>query len=207
MPLSDRSNNEWIRELQLAPPQCDAAIQDLRSRLVRGLKAAFGQDKRLDMDSIEDFAQEALARILSEIASFRGESRFITWAMKVATNLTITALRRKHWKDVSLEKLTLPEQFIDSSRMTAMVKNPEKRALQKMMMESLNQIISQDLSERQRKAMFAIQMRGMPLQEVADRMGTNRNSLYKLMHDARKRLKQALLEKGLSLAEMMDVFE
>jgi RNA polymerase sigma-70 factor (ECF subfamily) len=68
-------------------------------------------------------------------------------------------------------------------------------------------MMQEDLTERQRTAMMAIMAGGMPLEEVARRMDTNRNALYKLLHDARKRMRDRLLEKGLSPQDVLDAFE
>jgi RNA polymerase sigma-70 factor, ECF subfamily len=64
----------------------------------------------------------------------------------------------------------------------------------------------EELTEKQRKALMAI-MEGFPLEEAAQRLGMNRNALYKLMHDARLRLKRRLEKEGLTPKEVLSVFE
>ena len=73
-------------------------------------------------------------------------------------------------------------------------------------MDLLQRMIKESLTDRQRKAITAVMFGGMPLEEVARRMGTNRNALYKLIHDARLRLKKRLLAEGVTLDDMMDAF-
>jgi len=68
-------------------------------------------------------------------------------------------------------------------------------------------MLKEDLTERQRTAMLAIMKGGMPLEEVARRMDTNRNALYKLLHDARKQMRESLLKKGLTPGEVIEAFE
>ncbi len=60
------------------------------------------------------------------------------------------------------------------------------------------QMLQEELTERQRDALMAVMVHGMPMEEVARRMGSNRNALYKLLHDARKRLRSALIARGIS---------
>ena len=79
--------------------------------------------------------------------------------------------------------------------------------MQSAVLEALRQAISEQLSDRQRRAMKAVYQQGMPLEEVARRMGTNRNALYKLLHDARQRIRQELIAQGLSSKETLDAFE
>ena len=122
--------------------------------------------------------------------------------------VAFTEMRRKRWKDISIEDL-LPE---DSGDFTPLVlsdpsPDPERRATQKSLLKMIDQILSEDLTERQRTALLAIMHGGMPLEEVARRMDTNRNALYKLLHDARKQMRTRLQEKGFSAEEVMAVFE
>ena len=91
--LRKRTNEEWYRELNLPSPECDNAIEDLRLYLILGLKAALSHTKNLNREALEDFAQEALTKVLSELDSFRGECRLISWATKIAINHALSALR------------------------------------------------------------------------------------------------------------------
>ena len=74
----------------------------------------------------------------------------------------------------------------------------------KMAMDAVLQSIENDLTDRQRGAMQAVVLEGMPLEEVAKRMGSTRNALYKLMHDARHRLKRTLKQRGINPADILD---
>ena len=75
-------------------------------------------------------------------------------------------------------------------------------------MDIVYKLIETELTERQRTAIIAVLQGGVPLGEVAERMGTNRNALYKLIHDARKRLQESLYkEAGLTAQEVMAMFE
>ncbi len=73
-----------------------------------------------------------------------------------------------------------------------------------MMVETLRRFVSEELTARQREAMVAVMFEGMPLEEAARRMQTNRNALYKLLHDARKKLKRRIEAERLSPAEVLE---
>jgi RNA polymerase sigma-70 factor (ECF subfamily) len=205
--MPTRTNEEWLTDLR--GPNQDQAIEDLRKVLKRGLIYALSSRIKTDLEAqVEDFVQDAILRILDKMDTFRGESRFTTWAQKVAVRVAFTELRRQRWKDISLEDL-LPE---DSGDFTPLVladssPDPEKRATQNAMAEMIETMINEDLTERQRTAMLAIMKGGMPIDEVASRLDTNRNALYKLLHDARKQMRNRLLEKGLTPEEVIEVFE
>jgi RNA polymerase sigma-70 factor (ECF subfamily) len=205
--MATRTNQEWLADLQ--GPEQDQAIEDLRKVLKRGLIYALSSRIQTDLETqVDDFVQDAILRILDKMDTFRGESKFTTWAQKVAVRVAFTELRRQRWKDISLEDL-IPE---DSGDFTPLVladpsPDPEKRANQTLMTEMIAEMLQEDLTDRQRKAMLAIMEGGMPLDEVARRMDTNRNALYKLLHDARKRMRDRLLEKGLSPQDILEAFQ
>ncbi len=205
--MQTRTNSEWLNDLR--GPDQDQAIEDLRKVLKRGLIYSLSSRIKTDLETqVDDFVQDAILRILDKLDTFRGESRFTTWAQKVAVRVAFTELRRQRWKDISLEDL-MPE---DSGDFTPLVladpsPNPEKRATQTIMTEMIETMLKEDLTERQRTAMLAIMKGGMPLEEVARRMDTNRNALYKLLHDARKQMRESLLEKGLTPGEVIEAFE
>jgi RNA polymerase sigma-70 factor (ECF subfamily) len=205
--MATRTNSEWLTDL-LGPGK-DQAIADLRVILVRGLTYTLSNRVQSNLDAqVEDFVQDALLRILNNLDTFRGESRFTTWAQKIAVRVAFTELRRQRWKDISLEDL-LPEESVDfiPSVLADPSPNPERRANQTMLAEMIQKMINEDLTDRQRTAMMAIMAGGMPLEEVAERMGTNRNALYKLIHDARKRMQQRLFTSGLTPQDVLAAFE
>lgn len=97
--LAQRTNEEWVKAL--SDPVSDGAIKDLRKILLVGLRASLSNRITTDLDSItEDFAQEALQNIRKNIHTFRGESKFTSWAMKFAVHVAIAEMRRWTWKDV-----------------------------------------------------------------------------------------------------------
>lgn len=205
--MGTRTNEEWLSDLR--GKNKDQAIEDLRKLLKRGLIYALSTRIKSDLEhQVEDFVQDAILRILDKLDTFRGESKFTTWAQKVAVRVAFTEMRRKRWKDISIEDL-LPE---DSGDFTPLVlsdpsPDPDKRATQESLLRMIDQILTEDLTDRQRSALLAIIHGGMPLEEVAQRMDTNRNALYKLLHDARKQMRSGLQEKGFSAEEVLAVFE
>ncbi len=204
--MQNRTNEEWLSDLR--DENQDLAIEDLRRVLTRGLIYALSSRISTDLEAqVDDFTQDAILRILDKMDTFRGESRFTTWAQKVAVRVAFTEMRRQRWKDISLEDL-IPE---DSGDFTPLVlsdpsPDPEKRASQSQLLEMIEKMISEELTDRQRTALLAVVQEGMPLEEVARRMDTNRNALYKLLHDARKQMRGRMLEKGLTVEEVLAVF-
>lgn len=208
----ERSNEDWIRELSEPGPDQEAALSDLRATITAGLPFALSpyrspSDPQFD-DLIEEAAQETLIRVLEKLGTFEGRSKFTTWVYKIAVRIALTELRRKRWQDVSLENvLETVDGEVNLELAVEEGPGPESVAEQDDLMGRVSRVIDEELTEKQRTAMVAIALRGMPLEEVARRMGTNRNALYKLLHDARLRLKERLELEGLSYEDISDAFE
>lgn len=206
--MQERTNDAWLKELQSA--HAAQAISDLRAILVKGLTFALAGRIRQDLDSlVEDFAQDALLKILENLETFRGESRFTTWAQKIAVRVAFSELRRLRWKDVSLQDLVPPDHQGDYTPpvLADLSTNPEITTSQALLMEKVVQVIQEELTDKQRTAITAILAGGMPIEEVAQRMNSNRNALYKLIHDARKKLKTRLEAEGLTPQEILASFD
>jgi RNA polymerase sigma-70 factor (ECF subfamily) len=204
----ERTNTEWVADLQ--GPDANEAIADLRVILLRGLQAALYNRIRQDMGGIvEDFVQDALLKILDNLHTFRGESRFTTWAQKIAIHVAYTELRRRRWQDISLQDLIENHDGNDFTPviLTSPGASPEEETNQNAILALVQELIEEELTERQRKAIVAVMIAGMPIAEVARRMDTNRNALYKLIHDARQRLQQSLNARGITPQEILAAFE
>jgi RNA polymerase sigma-70 factor, ECF subfamily len=202
--MRERTNEQWLAELRGSNPE--QALADLYDLLVRGLRAAFGSYGGGVEATFGDFAQEALIKITGNLDSFRGESRFTTWAQKIAMNVALTELKRRLWRDVSLQDLFARREVADRGPADTQL-TPEQLTLQNILLEELRRIVDEELTDRQREAVVAVILEEMPISEVARRMGTNQNALYKLLHDARRKLKRRMELAGLSPQDVLAAFE
>jgi len=206
-----RDNDQWLSELRSEGSIQAAAIADLRAKLLSGLRR--GLTKWLDANSPElenlaqDATQEGLVRILDRLDSFEGRSRFTTWAYKVTIHIALSKLRRKEWKNVSLDQMLDPdpERGPGLSVISPEV-GPEISLEQKETLERMGQILQEELTDRQMALMQAAVLQGIPMEAIAQKMGVQRNALYKMMHDARKKLKKRLLLEGLELEDVLASF-
>lgn len=203
--MKERTNPEWLDDLR--GPGRGEALADLRAFLIRGLRYSLSNRSDIDDVLLEDFGQDALLRILDNLDTFRGESRFTTWAQKIAVRVAFTELRRARWRDLSLEDITepqgldfVPDFLVDPDAL------PDQQAVQRIFLQDLKRLIATELTDKQRQALVAVRIQGIPLEEVARRMGTNRNALYKLLHDARERLKSRMEAEGLSPEDVLAAF-
>jgi RNA polymerase sigma-70 factor (ECF subfamily) len=213
--VKPRSNPEWLSALQASGAEQAAALTDLRAYVLRAalyaLRRSRGNLGRLASAEInqlaEDCAQEAVLAILQHVGEFRGESRFTTWVYSFAINIALVAIRREGWKRVSLDQLMdNPDLDEWTAREGRAATDPHRRTLQAETLAVIREAIDHHLSDRQRQALKAIVFEGVPLDEVARHWGSNRNAVYKLLHDARRKLKAHLEERGFGVKETLHLF-
>ncbi len=210
--MNTRTNAEWLTDLRADEKARDAALIDLRAVIVSGLPYALSNwlspsDPQFDALT-DDVTQETILKALKHLDSFQGRSQFTTWVQKIAVRVALTELRRRRWKDVSLDALMTDEgeeQMPLAQSNTA--PDPARAAEQAEMMALLERLMAEEMSEKQRMAMMAVRVNGMPIEEAARQMGMERNALYKLLHDARLKLKKRMEREGLTPDEVLSAFE
>jgi RNA polymerase sigma-70 factor (ECF subfamily) len=204
----ERSNEQWLNELRQPEPHANEALQDLRSVLERGLGASVGRTRGLSREEVEDLAQDSLVKILRKLDTFQGKSRFTTWALRVAMNSALSELRKRRWSEMSLDKVRPGRALLWSRRLlSGRREDPERRAMQRSMLKTIERTVQRELTKAQKRVFVAVQLEGMPLGEVARQLGASRGTLYKRMHDARRRIKSSLQSQGLSYDDFAAVFQ
>ena len=165
----------------------DHEIAGLLSMVRRRLAMALRDVPDSDLD---DFAQDACVRILAKLDTFRGESRFETWAMAIAVRVAFSAMRRASWTaaraSASLDQLS--GETVEWAEPSASSEHSEA-------LRALTAAINQDLTARQREVILA-ELQGVPLAAIAEAMGSSRNAIYKMAHDARQKLRASLEASG-----------
>ena len=207
-----RTNADWLADLRSSGLAREVALADLRAIILAALPYALANwlspaDPEFDALT-EDVAQETLMRVLAHLDSFEGRSQFTTWVHKIATRVALTKLRHRRWGDVSLDEMLEGSSDEAGPRSVAdSTPTPEAHAEQVDVLSRVQHIIMEELTDKQRRAMIAVGVQGIPMEVVARRMGMGRNALYKLMHDARLRLKRRMLRDGLTPGDVLAVFE
>ena len=211
----ERTNEMWLEHLRDGSPYQAEAIEALRKYLQRAViiylhsrsdlsRLAEGELQQMS----QDFAQDALLKIQSSLDSFRGRSKFTTWAAKIAANHTISELRRAKWRDLSLDAITesgtsLQEILtLDSTPGS----DPDTESERRQVWQVIADVINNDLTERQRQVLVAVRVDNIPMAEVARLLDTNINNIYKLLHDARLKLKRGLQEVGWDPQYILQLF-
>lgn len=209
-----RSNAEWLSDLRNEETQA-AALADLREYLLRAVFLYLDRYRedlmRLDRRELEhlaeDFAQDALLQIQDNLDTFQGKSKFTTWAYRFVVNVAAGELRLHRWRTLSIETLVGEQEiplFTFLSDQEA--PDPETVAARNQILAVIRHIIDEELTERQRFALVNVHFRGVPTAEVARQLHSTPNNVYKLVHDARKKLKNGLQQRRYSEADVLSIF-
>ena len=186
-PAYTTENAEWITALSAGRSESIAA---LRSRLRKGLAAALAGRSDVSDADLDDFTQEALLRVLDRLDTFRGDARFTTWAMAIAVRISLTALRKRRWTPETLDRVLA--EFADPSSAYGQADSATDRS---ELVAVLRAAIAERLTPRQRQVMLA-ELEGIPQALLAERWSASAGAIYKVSHDARKKLKAALISAG-----------
>jgi RNA polymerase sigma-70 factor, ECF subfamily len=201
-PLLDDESRAWLRDLRSDGRTRDEAIARLHALLLRAARFECARRRpalpHLRGDDLDDLANQAaddaLVSVLARLDDFRGDSRFTTWVYKFALLEAAVKLRKRAWqgREVPLE----PETW---SLFRSGGIEPDEEVEQSELLTTLRQAIADVLTPHQRRVLVALALNGVPIDVLAERLGSTRGALYKTLHDARRKLRKHLEEHGLSL--------
>jgi RNA polymerase sigma-70 factor (ECF subfamily) len=190
MPL-DPDSRSWVDDLSLPPGRRDAAVARLHAYLlrvarfeVRRRRAAFPTFSRDDLDDLAmQAADDAVIAVLRKLPTFRGASRFTTWAAKFAILEASVKARRRAWqgREIALEPEAW-ERIGAATSASAGVEHAEQ-------LEAIRDGIRVALTPHQREILVAAVLNDVPIDVLAERLGTTRGAIYKTLHDARRNLR------------------
>jgi RNA polymerase sigma-70 factor (ECF subfamily) len=198
-PATVRSETLWhldLRSSGTAREEASARLQELLLRAARfEVSRRRGSLPQLSAGELDEIAVEAASQaalsVLRRLDDFRGESRFSTWAYKFALLETAVRIRRRAWRD---RELTLdPDAW---SALESLGAGPETSAEHSALLAVIRGGIERILTPHQREVLVAVALEGIPIDVLAERLGSNRNALYKTIHDARRRLRAHLEAAG-----------
>jgi RNA polymerase sigma-70 factor, ECF subfamily len=199
----DIESDAWVRQLSGTGRERDDAIQRLHALLLRAARFEVGRRRAqvavAGSDGVDDLAvqaaDDALVAILTKLHTYRGDSRFTTWAYKFALLEAAVKLRRRPWhgRELPLEADGWAEVFDDRG-----ASSPSGQAEASELIHAVRDAIAEVLTAHQRAVLVAITLNDVPIDVLAERRNTTRGALYKTLHDARRKLRTRLAEDGLA---------
>ena len=170
--VRDRENEQWVEDLGAKGPLQDSALSDPREILLVGLKVALKSRPDFVDSLLDDFVQDSLLRVLRSLDQFQNRSRLVTRAAARAVRVALPDLRRRRWRDVSLESLMADTGFAPVS---------SSDGTDDSLVEAMYRIIRSDLTEKQRTALLT-EIKGMAQVEIARQMQSSPNATFLVMH-------------------------
>jgi RNA polymerase sigma-70 factor, ECF subfamily len=201
----DPDSKTWLDALSSDGHVREEAITQLHALLLRAARFEVARRRATlphwDGDDLDDLAlqsaDDALVAVLAKLDGFRGHSRFTTWAFKFALLETAVKMRRRPWqgRELSLE----PERWPDVTDHSA---SPEADAEQSELLDAVRRAIDEELTPHQREVLVAVALNDVPIDVLAERLGSTRGALYKSIHDARRKLRHRLQTEGHTLERL-----
>jgi RNA polymerase sigma-70 factor, ECF subfamily len=194
----------WLTALRGEGAARDRAVAELHDLMLRAARFELGRRRaalsHVRGEELEDVAtqaaDDALMAVLGKLDDFRGASRFTTWAYKFALLEAGVKLRRRAWQDreVVLDAEVWPSLADPGTSAHEELEQSETIA-------ALRDAVENVLTPHQRQVFVALALNEVPIDVLAERLGTTRNALYKTLHDARRKLRRELAASGLALVE------
>lgn len=191
------SDDSWLTDLADHGPDGQEALRRLHELLLRATRHQVWRLRDLlpgaGAGDLEDLAQQAagdaMVAVLRQLGTFEGRSRFTTWAYKFGVLHAGVAVRRQAWRH---REVSLPDTLV----VVDGAPGPEEHSEAAQLARALQAAIASELTPHQRRVVLALLVEQVPIDVLADRLGSTRNALYKTLHDARRRLRSALSESG-----------
>jgi RNA polymerase sigma-70 factor (ECF subfamily) len=195
----DEESSGWLRRLGAEGGERQAAERDLYARLVRIALAEVRRrsastpvtGQELD-DVAHQAAGDAMLAILGKLGDFRGESRFITWAYRFVMLEVSSKLGRHYWRN--------PPVTLDAGQWERLPDrlgiDPQRHVESTGILAEVRRVVDNELTAHQRRVFVAIVVDGVPLDALAARLGLQRNAIYKVIFDARGKIRRALVANG-----------
>jgi RNA polymerase sigma-70 factor (ECF subfamily) len=195
----DEESRAWVSDLQPDVPRRNATVNRLHDLLLRVARSEASRRRgRLPdavLNELDDLcvqaASDAVVAILRKLDDYRGAARFTTWASKFVILEFSSRLRRRSWHRRELKADPASwERFADKAP------TAQQTVEYRQVLDVLDRAVAEDLSERQRMVFSAAVLEDVPIDVLAERLGSTRGAVYKIVYDARSKLRGALARAG-----------
>jgi RNA polymerase sigma-70 factor (ECF subfamily) len=195
----DAESAAWLDALSAVGREREEALERLHALLLRAARFEIarrrpgGRERRALDDLATQAADDALMAIVAKLHTYRGDSRFTTWAYKFALLEAGVKVRRRSW-----QTREIPLEADGWARLADPRPSPARDAETAELIAAVRDAIAGALTPHQRTVLIAITLNDVPIDVLAERLATTRGAVYKTLHDARRKLRARLAESGLA---------
>ena len=197
----DPDSRAWLAGLQATGAEHGVWLERLHELLLR---AAHSEARRrrhrypeIDGTELDDVcrqaADDATVAVTRKLDGYRGASRFTTWAYAFAVYEVSVKLRRHAWRGG-----TIPTADDDSTwdRLAELGPPAQRRLESAELLQALRRAVAEELSPLQREVFVAVALNDVEIDVVAGQLQSTRGAVYKVLHDARRKLRLRLEREG-----------
>lgn len=146
-----------------------------------------------DREEAWDVAQEAFIRAYQALPSFRGQSAFYTWLYRIVMNLAADRARARGARGRAFGTERVPEEDWDRvlPDQNPGDEAPDAAAARREQRRKIEQALD-TLPEHHRRIVVLSDLEGLSYREIADTLEVPMGTVMSRLHNARKRLRDAL---------------
>lgn len=197
----DPESRIWLEGLKATSPRRSDAVEQLHDLLLRAARHEAQRRRYLypeiDGQELDDICRQAthdaLVAVLDKLDNFRGASRFTTWAYAFVVFEISVKLRRHAWRGRSIPTA---DDDVTWERLADGESTAQARVESRELLGALRRAVIEELTPRQREVFVAVALNDVQIDVLAERLRSNRGAIYKVLHDARRKLRLRLEREG-----------
>jgi RNA polymerase sigma-70 factor (ECF subfamily) len=193
-PALDLPNLPDADVARLAQQGREAAFRELVRRYERPVFSLVFRMVR-DSATAEDLAQDTFIKVLNHIDKYRPEFKFSSWLFKIANNVAIDHLRRRHLDTISMDGAPNAATAADIEATSFDIADRSESALDVMEAKELGSAIEKAIGSLRPEYRSCIMLRhveGRSYEEIAATLDLPLGTVKTYIHRARHQLREAL---------------
>jgi RNA polymerase sigma-70 factor (ECF subfamily) len=193
-PVLDLANLPDADVVALAQQGRDQAFRELIRRYERPVFTLIYRMVR-DRETSEDLAQDTFIKVLNHIDKYRPEFKLSSWLFKIANNVAIDHLRKRHLDTVSMDGSPHAASASEVEATSFDVDSGGESALDELEARELGSAIEQAIAGLRPEYRSCIMLRhveGRSYEEIAATLDLPLGTVKTYIHRARHQLRDAL---------------
>src|SRR5579862_2606206 len=200
-----RETAETVAPLPAPTASVEASEGELVAQAKAGSEVAFEQlvfryERRVfrlaqnitpNREDAEDVMQNALVKAFTKLPSFRGDSRFYTWLVRITVNEALMDRRKHRWNEVSMDDSTNADDVPIHDEIEDWGPNPEQR-YSKFELQTILRTTLGELGPTYRMVFQLRDVEGLSTRDTAEVLALSSSAVKSRLKRARFQLRRSL---------------